>query len=171
VGEFAVVASHATESEDPTLGSRRLCEYNAERKAMLVAERYPDHLVLGADTLVFLDETPLAKPNDLAHAREMLGKLSGRVHQVITGVCLFHRQGRRLQVFSEVTHVKFRVLTGADIENYLSLVPVLDKAGAYAAQDQGHLILESVEGSFSNVVGLPVEAVRVALERWSTTRP
>ena len=167
VPEFGVVASNATESEDRTLGPRRLCEFNAERKALVVAERYPDHLVLGADTLVFLGGEPLAKPIDLADARRMLGRLSGRVHEVITGVCLVHRSGNRMRLFAVSTRVKFRALTPDLIDEYLSHVQVLDKAGAYAAQDHGHLILEAVEGSFSNVVGLPVEALRIALAEWS----
>jgi septum formation protein len=166
VPEFDVIASHAEESEDGSLGPRRLCKLNAQRKALHVAERHPNHLVLGADTLVFLDDQPLAKPADLDEARRMLGRLSGRIHQVITGVCLVHQAARRLQVFAEVTRVRFRTLSPETIEDYLARVHVLDKAGAYAAQDHGHLILESVEGSFTNVVGLPQEALRRALEQW-----
>lgn len=166
VPNFGIVASHATESEDTALAPRRLCELNAERKALLVAERYPDYLVLGADTLVFLDNLSLGKPVDLDDARKMLGQLSGRVHEVITGVCLVHKAANRLRLFAEVTRVKFRILTPETIEDYLGRVYVLDKAGAYAAQDHGHLILDVVEGSFANVVGLPVEALRIALANW-----
>jgi septum formation protein len=166
LGEFNVVESYASELEDPTIAPRRLCELNAERKAWLVAERYPDHLVLGADTLVFLDGHPLGKPADLEDARRMLARLSARVHEVVTGVALVHRSGARARIFSESTRVKFRELSDETIGEYLSRVPVLDKAGAYAVQEHGHLIVETVEGSFSNVVGLPVEAVRAALARW-----
>jgi len=166
VPQFGIVASHATESEDSSLGPRRLCELNAERKALLVAERYPDHLVLGADTVVFLDNLSLAKPADLDDARRMLGRLSGRVHEVITGVCLVHKSANRLRLFAEVTRVKFRTLTPEVIEDYLGRVHVLDKAGAYAAQDHGHLILDAMEGSLANVVGLPVESLRIALAHW-----
>lgn len=166
VPEFGIVASFASESEDVTIGSRRLCELNAERKALLVAERYPEHLILGADTLVFLDDRPLAKPADLDEARTMLGRLSGRIHEVITGVCLMHKSANRLRLFSEVTRVKFQVLDPTRIEEYLARVHVLDKAGGYAAQDHGHLILDTVEGSFSNVVGLPIESLRIAFRQW-----
>lgn len=171
VPEFGIVASHATESEDASLGPRRLCELNAQRKAMLVAERYPNHLILGADTLVFLDNEPLAKPVDLDHARRMLGQLSGRVHEVITGVCLLHQAANRLRLFAETTRVRFRNLTPESIDAYLAQVHVLDKAGAYAAQDHGHLILDTIEGSFSNVVGLPQESLRVALAQWGRKPP
>ena len=164
--DFTVVESMATELHDATLGPRRLCEVNAERKAMSVAERYPDHLVLGADTLVFLEDQPLGKPTDLDEARTMLSRLSGRIHQVVTGVCLVHRTGARARLFSEVTYVRFRTLEAVDIEEYLAQVPVLDKAGSYAIQHEGHRIVDLVEGSLSNVIGLPVEAVRSAFERW-----
>lgn len=156
------------------LGARRLCEINAERKAFSVAERYPDHLILGADTLVFLDGEPLGKPVDVAMARTMLARLSGRIHEVITGVCLVQRAAGRAHLFSEVTHVKFRELSPEIITEYTTAVNTLDKAGAYAIQERGDLIVERIEGSYSNVVGLPVEAVRVALSHWSepdTARP
>lgn len=166
VPEFGIVASHASESEDATLGPRRLCELNAQRKAMLVAERYPQHLILGADTLVFLDQQPLAKPDDLDHARRMLTQLSGRIHEVITGVCLIHQAANRMRLFTETTRVRFRTLPPAAIEDYLARVHVLDKAGAYAAQEHGQLIIDTIEGSFSNVVGLPQESLRAALAQW-----
>ena len=164
--EFEVMDSHATELDDRTVPPRRLCELNAERKAWSVAQLRPDHLVMGADTLVFLDGEPFGKPSDLDEARRMLRQLSGRIHEVITGVALVHRAGARVRVFSEVTRVKFRSLSDDDVEAYIGLVAVLDKAGAYALQEQGHLIIETVEGSSSNVVGLPVERLREALERW-----
>jgi septum formation protein len=167
VTEFDVAPSHATELHDPSLGARRLCQINAERKALSVAEQHPDHLVLGADTLVFLDGDGLAKPADLVEAREMLRRLSGRVHEVVTGVCLVHRAAARIRRLAETTYVKFRPLTEAGIDEYLRRVQVLDKAGAYAVQEHGELIIERVEGCFSNVVGLPVQRLRQALEQWA----
>ncbi len=171
IPEFDVAPSNATELHDLTLGPRRLCEVNAERKALAVAERFPDHLVLGADTLVFLDGDGLAKPADLAEARTMLRRLSGRVHEVITGVCLVHRAAARMRVLAVTTRVKFRELADAGIDEYLRRVDVLDKAGAYAAQEHGGLLIEHIEGSFTNVVGLPVGELRQALEQWSVTGP
>jgi septum formation protein len=99
----------------------------------------------------------------------MLRRLSGRVHEVITGVCLVHRAASRLRLLADTTYVKFRELSDAEIEEYLRRVHVLDKAGAYAAQEHGELIIERIEGSFSNVVGLPVEELRRALQQWSVT--
>jgi septum formation protein len=168
IPDFQVTASYAVELDHSEDGPRRLCELNAQRKAMAVAERYPQALVLGADTLVFLDDQPLSKPADLDEARRMLRRLGNRIHQVITGVCLYHHSASRMRVFSEVTYVKFHPIDDPIIDQYLSQVEVLDKAGAYAIQESGHLLVEKVEGSFSNVVGLPVEAVRAAFQKWPT---
>lgn len=166
VKDFFVVTSDVSETHATDVPPRRLCELNAERKALAIAERYPAHLVLGADTLVFLHGQPFGKPTDLTEARAMLNQLSGRVHEVITGVCLVCQQARRLRLFAESTRVKFRALSASDITEYLSRVHVLDKAGSYAVQEHGGLIIERVEGSESNVIGLPMEAVRAALEQW-----
>lgn len=166
VPEFGVVRSDAHELHDASLGSRRLCEVNAERKALQVSGRYPDHLVLGADTLVWLDGEPIGKPVDAHQAKALLEKLSGRVHEVVTGVCLVHESGRRMRLFSESTRVKFRVLGPEVVTEYLSKVDTLDKAGGYAIQEYGDLIVERIEGSMSNVIGLPLEPLRNALEQW-----
>lgn len=171
VPDFAIVSSFATELEDISQGPRRLCELNAQRKAIAVAERHPNHLVLGADTLVFLDGQLLGKPADLEMAREFLSRLSGRVHEVVTGVCLLQLSTNRMQLFSEVTHVKFHVLTDTDIHEYLERVHVLDKAGGYAIQEEGHRLVERVEGSMSNVIGLPVEALQRAFQQWRESHP
>ena len=98
----------------------------------------------------------------------MLRRLSGRVHEVVTGVCLARHSVSRAAVFSDSTRVKFRTLTEAAISEYLAEVNTLDKAGGYAIQERGDMIIERIEGSWSNVVGLPVEAVRQALESWQT---
>lgn len=166
VSEFRVNPSDATELHDTNMGIRRLCEVNAELKAFPVARQFPDHLVIGADTLVFLDDQALGKPSDLDEARTMLRRLSGRIHQVITGVCLLQASTRRMRRFSDTTQVRFRVLEEADITGYLERVHVLDKAGAYALQEEGHRIVDAVEGSRANVIGLPVESLRRELESW-----
>jgi len=166
VPEFRVNPSDATELHDTKMGIRRLCEVNAELKAFPVARQFPDHLVIAADTLVFLDDQALGKPADLDEARSMLRRLSGRIHEVITGVCLVQASVRRMRRFSDTTHVRFRVLEETDIAGYLERVHVLDKAGAYALQEEGHRIVDVVEGSRANVIGLPVESLRRELESW-----
>lgn len=164
-----MVPSLATELADPSLGPRRLCEVNAERKALTVAGRFPGHLVIGADTLVFLDDQPLGKPSGPDEAVSMLERLSGRTHQVVTGVAMVHRRSARMRVFSDVTYVRFHTLDRAAIDAYLDRVDTRDKAGGYAIQEHGDLLVATIEGSRSNVIGLPVDAVRAALAKWPDT--
>jgi septum formation protein len=130
---------------------------NAEMKAMDIALGKPESVVLGADTIVVLEGEIFGKPRDLAHATEMIGRMAGRVHEVITGVCIVEWGRRAMVKFTETTRVRFRELDENEIQAYLASIDPLDKAGAYAAQDDGGRIIECVEGSFSNVVGLPVE--------------
>jgi septum formation protein len=149
-------------SEGPPFG---LAITNAELKAMAVAMARPDDLVLGADTVVVFEGEIFGKPRDMVHAAEMLTRMAGRTHEVITGVCLVKWGKRALMKFHETTRVKFHDLTAGEIQSYLASIDPLDKAGAYAAQEDGGRIIECVEGSFSNVVGLPMERVAEALGR------
>lgn len=145
------------------LPPRDLVLANAERKALAVASATSGDLVLAADTVVVLDGEVLGKPRDLEHAAEMLGLLSGRIHEVLTGVCLIRGGASARCSFVESTRVAFRVLDAPAIRFYLARIDPLDKAGAYAAQeDRGHLI-ERIEGSLDNVIGLPVARVLEAI--------
>jgi len=165
--DVTIAASDVEESSDASQGLAALVLNNARAKATDIAAQFPKSIVLGADTLVWLDGAALGKPSDMGEARHMLDRLSGRVHEVCTGVHLV-RLDPHLQVeFHETTHVRFRPLDAAAIDAYLQRVDVLDKAGAYALQEHGDLIIESVEGSRSNVVGLPVERTLAALRRFS----
>lgn len=136
---------------------------NARAKALEVAARHPQAIVLGADTLVWLEGRALGKPRDQADAQQMLRALSGRVHEVATGVHLAQMDPRQQVAFHEVTRVRFRTYDDRVIEEYMETVDVMDKAGAYALQERGELLVESVEGCRSNVVGLPVERTLAAL--------
>jgi len=164
--EFQVIPSDAPEIIDDHLSPWELCQLNAHRKARAVAKKHPDALVLGADTLVFLDGEVMGKPRDLADARRMLGRLQDRTHQVVTGFSLIHLREHRERTFVVSTDVTFRPLTAGQIADYLSKTNPLDKAGAYAIQEQGELIVSEISGSFSNVVGLPVDQVKSELEAW-----
>lgn len=166
VAEFAIVASDAPEVEHEFLTPHEICQLNAYRKAHVVAKKHPDALVIGADTLVFLGTQLFAKPASLAEAEAMLARLSGQTHEVITGVCLVHQRAHRQSLFADTTAVKFRVLSAAAIRDYLGRIKPLDKAGGYAIQDHGELIVEEVRGSYSNVVGLPLERLRSELQHW-----
>ncbi len=168
---FEVVPSDAHELADDYLSPYELCQLNAHRKARSVAKRFPDALVLGADTLVFLNREIFGKPANLTEARQMLARLQGRTHQVITGVSLIHLRRHRERIFAVSTDVRFRSLDPSQVRNYLSHIDPLDKAGAYAIQEHGELIIEEISGSYSNVVGLPVERVREELDSWPEPSP
>ncbi len=160
---FEVVAPSVEEAHDPALSCEALTIANALLKAQAVAQTRPEAVVIGADTLVYVDGHPLAKPADLEEGRAMLRRLSGRTHQVCTGVALVAPQ--QTQTFAVVTQVTFKPLTEGAITDYHRRVQVLDKAGGYAVQECGELIVERVDGSLSNVVGLPVEEVLAALHQ------
>lgn len=164
--EFEVVRAEVPEVEWDQLTPVELCQLNAHRKARTVAKHHPDAVVLGADTLVFLDREILAKPASLADAARMLRRLSGRTHQVVTGVSVMHLRAHRESLFAVTTDVRFRRLDDRQIERYLRVVNPLDKAGAYAIQERGEWIIEEVMGSLTNVVGLPLERVETELTRF-----
>jgi septum formation protein len=164
--EFETVPSDAPEAFDEFLSPQELCQLNAHRKARVVAKRIPDALVLGADTLVFLDRKIFGKPANLDEAKKMLMQLQGQTHQVVTGVSLIHLRPHHERIFAVKTDVVFRPLSPAQIDEYLAKINPLDKAGAYAIQDHGEFIVSEISGSFSNVIGLPMEQLQSVLESW-----
>lgn len=164
--EFQVMPSDAAEAHSEELTAREISQINAYRKARAVAKKHPDALVVGADTLVYLGTTLFGKPANAEDAYRMLKQLQGRTHQVVTGVCLTQLRTHRQRIFSESTDVTFRPLETEEIRNYLALINPLDKAGAYAIQEHGAQIVGDISGSFSNVVGLPVERLKVELMTW-----
>ena len=162
---FEVVVADVTEHEESSTDPRVMVAHNAALKAEWVAQRHPDAVVLGADTTVFIDQHALNKPRDRAEARAMLRRLSGRTHTVFTGLAVRRNiDGLKLDegVASEVT---FKPLDDAAIEEYLSRVHTLDKAGGYAIQEHRDLIVAGHRGSFSNIVGLPLETTKQILTR------
>src|ERR1051326_348353 len=165
--DFKVVPSSVTEIHHDQLSVREAAQINAYRKARSVAKKYPDTLVLGADTLVCLDTTIFGKPGTLEEAYEMLERLQGRTHQVVTAICLMLLRNHRQRVFCESTSVTFRPLDAVKIRRYLTRVNPLDKAGAYAIQEEGDQIIESISGSYTNVVGLPLETLAMELQSWA----
>jgi septum formation protein len=167
--DFQVIPSAATEILDEYLSPFEICQLNAHRKARLVAKKHPDALVLGADTLVFLSGEILGKPAGPADAKRMLTQLQGRTHQVVTGISLIHLRAHRERIFAVGTDVTFHPLDPGQIRDYLTKVNPLDKAGAYAIQEHGDLIVSEISGSYSNVVGLPLERLRKELDSWATS--
>ena len=166
--DFEILPATVDEVAHDHLTPLEVCQLNAHRKARAVAKKVPDALVLGADTLVFRDSEILGKPHNLAEAERMLSRLQGRTHQVVTGVCLMHLRAHVERIFAVSTDVLFHPLTRRQIRDYLAKIHPLDKAGAYAIQDYGELIVSEISGSYSNVVGLPVEKLRAELETWGS---
>jgi len=164
--QFKVVPSGASEIQHGQLTAQEVSQVNAYRKARSVAKKYPDALVLGADTMVYLENLVFGKPASLENAYEMLEQLQGRTHQVVTAICLLNLRNHRQTTFAETTAVTFRPLDAVKIRRYLTQVNPLDKAGSYAIQEEGDLIIERIVGSYTNVVGLPLERLRLELQAW-----
>jgi septum formation protein len=164
--QFRVVPSDALEIHNDELTAREVSQINAYRKARAVAKKFPDAVVLGADTLVYLDTNLFGKPASLEVAYQMLEQLQGRTHEVVTAICLINLRNHRQSIFTETTEVTFRPLDAVKIRRYLNKVNPLDKAGAYAIQEEGDWIVEKISGSYTNVVGLPVERLQAELRAW-----
>lgn len=153
--EFTTQSPEIDESAFHGRDARDLVETLSREKARWVArQQTPDTLVIGADTVVVLDGAILGKPRDGAEAQAMLAALSGRDHQVFTGVTLC--QGDRILTQAEETQVTFRPLTSQEIRQYVSTGEPMDKAGSYGIQGYGCLLVEGIRGDYFNVVGLPV---------------
>jgi septum formation protein len=166
--EFKVVASNASEIEHEQLTAREVAQINAYRKARVVSKKFPDTLVLGADTVVHIESVLFGKPKTLEAAYEMLERLQGRTHEVVTAVCLLNLRHHQQRIFTDSTYVTFHKLDAVKIRRYLTQVNPLDKAGAYAIQEEGDQLVERVAGSYTNVVGLPIEKLRLELAEFPT---
>ncbi|MBE5801487.1 MAG: septum formation protein Maf [Clostridiales bacterium] len=151
---FEVIPSAADEDATGS-GAERVKEL-ARRKCEDVASRYPDRLVLAADTLVCVDDEVLGKPVDEADALRMLKMLCGREHQVHTGVCLRCPDGRMMNQVA-TTQVSFLPVDEATLKRYIATGEPMDKAGAYAIQGRAGAFVKGIEGSPTNVIGLPLE--------------
>jgi septum formation protein len=164
--EFESVAPRVTEKIDVDLTVRELTAFNAIRKALSVACANPKKIVLAADTLVVLDDQIIGKPKDADEAVAILRRLSGRAHEVCSSVFICHLAQAKSTSFDEISRVYFRNLSDVAIHAYIGKVNPLDKAGAYAAQGYGSEIIQKIEGSYSNVVGLPIEKTTAALAKF-----
>ena len=160
---YEVVKSDAEEVLDAVEGPRALAVENARRKALAVAKRYPGRVVLGADTVVFQDGAVYGKPKDAEDARNMLKSFAGRRHDVVTGVAIVAKDG---VCYTDATETKvfFNDLTDDEIAAYIATGEPMDKAGAYAVQGRAAAFIPRIEGSFSNVVGLPLAEVASLLK-------
>ena len=164
VPEFEVVVSDVDEEALTTDDPWETAENLSLAKATAVSKLRPDTLVIGGDTVVAIDNEQLAKPENEEHARVVLRRLSGATHMVITGITLIH-QGQS-ETFSVTSHVSFRELSDEEIREYIATGEPMDKAGAYAIQGGASAFVSKLEGSLSNVIGLPLEALRDRLGKF-----
>ncbi|MCI7767810.1 MAG: Maf family protein [Oscillospiraceae bacterium] len=165
VKDFSICPADVDETLPENISAENAAEYLAIKKAQAVASS-PEHIydsVIGCDTIVVLEGEIMGKPRDINHAREMLTKLSGRVHKVITGVCVCSR-GKQIS-FSETTEVEFYPLSEKEIEDYIRTGDPMDKAGSYGIQSEGCMLVKGIKGDFFNVVGLPVARLKRELDK------
>jgi septum formation protein len=163
---FEVVPSEYEEPlPDTHHDPQGLAVWFATEKALDVLRRHPDRLVIGADTVVALGERVYGKPRNAEDAKRMLRELSGQTHQVITGVAVVFQNegGPRVHPLSATTDVTFRQLQEGEIEAYVATGEPMDKAGAYAIQGHGGLLIEGIRGDYPNVVGLPLTPLALKL--------
>ena len=150
---FEIQAADIDETMDPDLPAGQEVSRVSRSKAMAIAAD-DDQIIIAADTIVVVDGRVLGKPQSPDHARQMLKSLSGRDHQVMTGIAV--RRGSQCAVCTEVTDVTFRPLTDAEIDAYIATGEPMDKAGAYGIQGGAALFCEKLHGDYYNVMGLPV---------------
>jgi septum formation protein len=160
---FVVIPSDTPETAQPGELPQAYALRVAVEKAYEVARKHPGAWVLGADTIVEIDGQVLGKPRDAADGQRMLRQLSGRTHQVMTAFALLDRGGQVRTKQVVTSRVTFKPLSDARIQAYLATGEPFDKAGAYAVQGLGASLVEGVEGSYTNIVGLPTDEVQAAL--------
>ena len=154
--DFSILPSNVKEDFRLRLPPEAFAEHWAREKALDISRSKLKSLVIGADTIVVLDSLKLGKPKNKIESMSMLKLLSGKTHQVITGVSLIHRELDLDISFNDTTLVSVRKITQAEISNYISLHNPLDKAGAYGIQDGFSAFINSINGCFYNVMGLPI---------------
>ncbi|MGB5422115.1 MAG: Maf family protein [Desulfobacterales bacterium] len=153
---FTVIPGNFDESTVPMSSPPEYVRKLAEAKAIDIARQYPSSWVIGADTMVSIGDRILGKPVSDSDARDMLQRLSDRIHQVYTGYCICRRSENRLYSDTVKTDVRFKALTPDEIAWYIQTREPFDKAGAYAIQGLGTFLVKSINGSYTNVVGLPI---------------
>jgi len=162
IKNFRVIPSKADEVCDIDLSPEENAVLLGREKATWVAKHHPHNLVIGADTMVVLENKIIGKPTDAKNARQILRQLSGQEHKVITGVAVVHSK-----IFSAVSisNVRIKALTPNEINSYVESGEPMDKAGAYAIQGEGSFLVESYRGSYSNIIGLPMDLLKDLLQK------
>ena len=155
--KFSIVHSNVTEISEIKLPPEAFCEHWAREKAKKVAKKYPDHLIIGADTVVVLDNQILGKPKIPEKSEIMLNSLSGRTHEVITGVSFIFNDEVDF-TFNETTLVSINSLSSKEISDYIYTYKPYDKAGSYGIQDFFAVHINKIVGCYYNVMGLPISS-------------
>lgn len=161
---FTIVASNYEEDMTLALAPHDLAKHLSKGKADAVAPDHQDSIIIAADTFIVFGDKILGKPHTSEKAKEMLAMLSGKTHSIITGFTIIDTKTKKTTSCTTETKVHFRKLTADEIDAYVATGEPLDKAGAYGIQGLGSELVDKIEGSFSNVVGLPVEEVMVVLK-------
>lgn len=161
--DFEILPAECGENPPAGIEADEVPEFLAVQKALDVSKKRPDSLVIGCDTVVILNSEIMGKPKDLEDAFRMLKALSGRVHTVVSGVCLCYK-GKTLS-FTQKTAVEFYTLSDEDILKYVRQSNPLDKAGAYGIQDKGGLFVKEISGDYYNVVGLPLARLNLEIKK------
>ena len=161
--EFKVVPSLVEEKLDYGLRPEENARLLARAKAENIAKNYPECWVIGADTLVTLHQEILGKPEDAADAQRMLRRLSGKEHRVATGICVVSQKKTLDKAIT--SKVRFKSLTDEEITNYVQTGEPIDKAGSYAIQGIGSFMIQEFSGSKTNIIGLPIDELKVRLEK------
>mgnify|MGYP006422809997 FL=1 len=161
--QFEVVPSSIEEVLDPGLRPEANAQNLARAKAESIAPNFPDCWVIGADTLVTLDHQIFGKPEDEEDAKQILKKISGREHLVVTGICVVGP--KKTLTKAVISQVKIKPLTDQEIEDYIATGEPMDKAGAYAIQGKGSFMVRSFSGSKNNIIGLPLDELKILLKK------
>ncbi len=168
---FDVIPGNFDEDSVPLGEPESYAKVLAVEKAKQIADQYPDTWVIGADTVVCIDDAVLGKPGSQQDARRMLNQLNGRTHQVVTGYALVHKYRLKIIAHAVRTDVRFKALSEKEIEWYIRTSEPFDKAGGYAIQGLGTFLVKEINGSYTNVVGLPVCEVIELLYQEGVMRP
>ena len=157
---FIVVPSNIDENFNLSLPPNAFTEHWAREKAKHIAKRYPDNIVLGADTVVILENKILGKPKDTEESFNMLSSLSGKTHEVITGLSIIYKKENIDITFNQKTYVSIKTLSNDKIYDYMNTYNPFDKAGSYGIQDGFSVYINKIEGCFFNVMGLPLSTFK-----------
>ena len=154
--DFEIIPSNICEDAELNLGPRKFVQYWSEKKAKVISKKNKDKIVIGADTIVYLNEKILGKPKDNEESYKMLTNLSGKTHKVLTGVSIAYKEKNILRTFSQMTKVTVRDIPKNDILYYIDNYYTLDKAGSYGIQDWFSIWIKKIDGCYYNVMGLPI---------------